>query len=224
MRFYKLNTLKYTSLFGLNLYHSAIELDDVEYYYEGNVQEINPKSYRSALISHDDSGLSVIKEFKVGTCKRSLFYSTLNKCKSCFTELDYNILYWNCNHFTLEFLKQLFDDFNILIKDCILSKLFITTGNFWQSDAFNKLTADYSIKLERNKNFLLTRKPMRLRVIKTTCCTNTDKESDSTEKTSDELLNEGGDKSKVISLKMLLPNKALLIRNSTTLSLSHKVE
>lgn len=213
VRFYKMKASSYTSMLGLNLYHSAIEFDDVEYCYEGYVNEINPKSYRSTLYSNDNDSI-VMKEFVIGACKRSLFYSTLSKIKLCFSEDDYNLLSWNCNHFTYQLLRCLFIEYDYHMKESIFCKLYITTGNFWKINAFNKQVADYSIKLEQLKTDILKR-PIRLQVMKTNTCSSTTYNSQLSTATndSDEVLKEDSVKSKIISLKKFVPHSSLSLRN-----------
>lgn len=224
VRFYKLNASKYTALLGLNLYHSAIEFDDVEYCFEGVVKEINPKSYRNTLMSSNTDSI-ITKEFIVGACRRELFYSVLNKLKLNFTESDYNMISCNCNHFIFELLKHLFIELSHLTLESMFSKLYIITGNFWELDAFNKLITNYFLKLEQHKNDNLRQRPQnRLRVINTTCSTINNSELRSRDFDSEEVVQEESLKSKILSLKKFVPRHSLSLRISASAILSLKLD
>ena len=104
-----LNTYKLTAnilinKIGLDIFHTAIEFEGVEYAFgfldlpECGIYEIKPMTF-------DDGDF--VESFLMGYCDRNTFYNLLEKLKTEFLGNTYNILKKNCNHFTNDICKKL---------------------------------------------------------------------------------------------------------------------
>lgn len=92
---------------GIDLYHTAIEFDNVEYAFgkvinsnESGVYDITPMSY--------DDGI-YIESINLGLTRRRQFFVKLEKLKAYYKGNTYNIVTKNCNHFTNDFIRLLFN-------------------------------------------------------------------------------------------------------------------
>jgi hypothetical protein len=92
---------------GVNLYHTAIEFDNREYSFGfidkkevSGVYDIIPMSY--------DEG-SFVESINLGVVNRRKFFVKLEELKKIYMGSSYSLLTKNCNHFTNDFVKLLFD-------------------------------------------------------------------------------------------------------------------
>jgi hypothetical protein len=92
---------------GIAIYHTAIEYDNTEFAFGfldragiSGVYDIKPMSF--------DEG-TFIESINLGRVSRRNFFNKLEQIKLDFMANSYNILTKNCNHFTNDFVKMLFN-------------------------------------------------------------------------------------------------------------------
>ncbi len=134
--------------------HTGIEYDGVEYCFTSNgIVEIKPKSF------YDDSQ-STIKEYKLGKISRRRFYKAINILSESFTDTNYVLFSKNCNCFTYELIKSLFDsdgaDF-YKKRETFISSFFIKYGRLEHTILLQNLQAN-QLKLQEEKDKLLINK------------------------------------------------------------------
>ncbi len=134
--------------------HTGIEYDGVEYCFTSNgIVEIKPKKFY-------DNDKSTIKEYKLGEVSRRKFYKTINILSETSTDSNYDLISRNCNCFTYELIKDLFnnDCTDVCEKsETIFSSFFIKYGRLEQTLLLRKLQAEQS-KLQEEKDKLLINK------------------------------------------------------------------
>jgi hypothetical protein len=104
---YRIKEDSFINKLGINLFHTAIEYDNTEYAFGycddstmSGIYDIDPMSY--------DEG-NFFESIKVGNLTRRQFFNKLDIIRTQFIADSYNIVTKNCNHFTNDFLKLLFD-------------------------------------------------------------------------------------------------------------------
>ena len=104
---YKIKKNSLLDSIGINLYHTAIEYDNVEYAFGkildpnvSGVYDINPMSYE---------GGTFLESINLGKVGRREYFVKLDKLKKLYMGDTYNILTKNCNHFTNDFIHLLFN-------------------------------------------------------------------------------------------------------------------
>lgn len=110
LNIYKINEGTVSDAFGIRLYHTAIEYDGTEFafgYFDNpnflnstGVYDITPMTFENGVF---------VESIKIGFATRRKFFNILEKIKINFKGLSYNLLTKNCNHFTNDVLKELFD-------------------------------------------------------------------------------------------------------------------
>jgi hypothetical protein len=94
------------SLFGLGFYHTAIEYDEIEYGF-GFHKECTTGVYDIKPMSYDEGRF--VESITLGYIDRRSFFKVMERLKRVFTGQTYNILFKNCNHFTNNVCRVLFD-------------------------------------------------------------------------------------------------------------------
>jgi hypothetical protein len=101
---YKLTLNNIIDKIGLDLYHTAIEFDGVEYAFGFldlpvcGIYEIKPLSFEDGIF---------LESFVVGYCDKNEFYNLKENLKNEYIGNTYNVITKNCNHFTNDFCKKL---------------------------------------------------------------------------------------------------------------------
>jgi hypothetical protein len=92
---------------GIAIYHTAVEYDNTEFAFGfldragiSGVYDIKPMSF--------DEG-TFVESINLGQVSRRNFFNKLEQIKLDFMANSYNILTKNCNHFTNDFVKMLFN-------------------------------------------------------------------------------------------------------------------
>jgi hypothetical protein len=92
---------------GIAIYHTAIEYDCTEFAFGfldkagiSGIYDIKPMSF--------DEG-TFVESIKLGNISRRQFFNKLDQIKREYMANSYNIVTKNCNHFTNDFVKMLFD-------------------------------------------------------------------------------------------------------------------
>lgn len=103
---YKLNSNTLINKIGIDLFHTAIEFNGIEYAFgfldseECGIYEIKPMTFDDGMFTE-----SII----IGYCDIKSFNSLFDKLKKEYLGNTYNILTKNCNHFTNDFCRRLFN-------------------------------------------------------------------------------------------------------------------
>lgn len=88
---------------GLGLYHSAIEIQGVEYSYGGNIANSGSGVFTSAPMTVPNA--TYVQSYNMGTFTDSKhIYETLNTVREQFKANEYSLIRQNCNHFAEAFL------------------------------------------------------------------------------------------------------------------------
>lgn len=136
---------------GLDIFHTAIEFDSIEYFYgfysqctsvkqESGIFEIEPNTFyqfsskhisnseqNNYSLSNSEGSISYV----LGYVTRKIFYDLLNKLRKKYKQALYSKLFNNCNHFTKEVINELFPDKYNLDSDYNPIKIFnLTVGSF----------------------------------------------------------------------------------------------
>ena len=118
LRKYQHFSTKFLKYIGFEVCHTAIEFDDIEYYYCSNkpnlICESEPFSFydnvdkskakNSKIITTEEG---IIKTVEIGKIARNQFYLKLEEVKEKFYNKVYSKLFNNCNHFTNELLTSI---------------------------------------------------------------------------------------------------------------------
>lgn len=103
---YKLVSSNFLNKIGIQIFHTAIEFEGIEYAFgflnseECGIYEIKPMTF--------DDG-TYVESIIIGYCEIKTFYSLLDKIKKEYFGNTYNILTKNCNHFTNDISQRLFN-------------------------------------------------------------------------------------------------------------------
>lgn len=90
---------------GLGLYHSAIEIQGVEYSYGGNASTSETGVFMSAPMSVPNA--TYARSYNMGTFRElAHVYDVLALMKQRFKANEYSLIHQNCNHFSEAFLLE----------------------------------------------------------------------------------------------------------------------
>jgi hypothetical protein len=104
---YKIKKNSILDSMGINIYHTAIEYDNVEYAF-GKIMDSNTSGvYDISPMSYDDG--MYLESINLGKVGRREFFVKLEKLKMLYMGDSYNILTKNCNHFTNDLIQFLFN-------------------------------------------------------------------------------------------------------------------
>jgi hypothetical protein len=92
---------------GITLYHTAIEYDNTEYAF-GSLDEVDRSGVYDIKPMSFDEG-TFVESINLGTASRRQFFVKLEKLKLLYLGTSYNLLTKNCNHFTNDFIRLLFN-------------------------------------------------------------------------------------------------------------------
>jgi len=101
---YKLTSNIFINKIGLDIFHTAIEFDGIEYAFgflnlpECGIYEIKPMSFEDGIF---------VESLLIGYCEKEKFHDLLEIIKKEYLGNTYNIITKNCNHFTNDFCKRL---------------------------------------------------------------------------------------------------------------------
>jgi len=101
---YKLTSNVLVNKIGLDIYHTAIEFDGVEYAFGfldlpiSGVYDIKPMTFEDGIF---------VESIVMGYCFRKSFYDILEKIKEEYLGNEYSVLTKNCNHFTNDICNRL---------------------------------------------------------------------------------------------------------------------
>lgn len=90
--------------FGISLYHTSIEYDEVEYSFgisnhKSGVYEMSPKCSNIG---------KYVASINLGQKTRREFFTKFEKIRNIYNKKQYNFITLNCNHFTNDYLKSVF--------------------------------------------------------------------------------------------------------------------
>jgi hypothetical protein len=114
------------SAIGIKLYHTAIEYDGREYAFGFLDEKSVSGVYDIKPMSFDDGTYK--ESINLGMISRRQFFIKLEKLKKIYMGNSYNILTKNCNHFSNDFVKDLFGNKEIPQK----YRSFIKLGEFFR--------------------------------------------------------------------------------------------
>ena len=101
----KLNVYEFKFFpFGITLYHTSIEYDDVEYSFGicNNISGVYEMAPKSSNIGRYITSISLGKE------TRREFFTKSEKIRKVYSKRRYNFLTQNCNHFMNDYIKFVF--------------------------------------------------------------------------------------------------------------------
>ena len=90
--------------FGITLYHTSIEYDDVEYSFGicNNISGVYEMAPKSSNIGR------YITSISLGKKTRREFFTKSEKIRKVYSKRRYNFLTQNCNHFMNDYIKIVF--------------------------------------------------------------------------------------------------------------------
>ena len=103
---YKLTSNNFVNKIGFDVFHTAIEFDGTEYAFgyinqpDSGVYEITPMTFEDGIFC---------ESIKLGYCETKIFLEILEKIKREYIGNTYSIVLKNCNHFTNDFCKKIFN-------------------------------------------------------------------------------------------------------------------
>ncbi len=107
LNIYRIKEKSFLSALGIKLFHTAIEYDQTEYAF-GYLNEPEVSGiYDIKPMTYDDG--TFIESITIGYLSRRQFFTKFEKIKKIFLAQSYNFLTKNCNHFTNDLIKLLFD-------------------------------------------------------------------------------------------------------------------
>lgn len=101
----KLNVYEFKFFpFGITLYHTSIEYDDVEYSFGicNNISGVYEMAPKSSNIGR------YITSISLGKKARREFFTKSEKIRKVYSKRRYNFLTQNCNHFMNDYIKFVF--------------------------------------------------------------------------------------------------------------------
>ena len=101
----KLNVYEFKFFpFGITLYHTSIEYDDVEYSFGicNNISGVYKMAPKSSNIGR------YITSISLGKKTRREFFTKSEKIRKVYSKRRYNFLTQNCNHFMNDYIKFVF--------------------------------------------------------------------------------------------------------------------
>ena len=101
----KLNVYEFKSFpFGITLYHTSIEYDDVEYSFGicNNISGVYEMARKSSNIGR------YITSISLGKKTWTEFFTKSEKVRKVYSKRRYNFLTQNCNHFMNDYIKFVF--------------------------------------------------------------------------------------------------------------------
>lgn len=104
LNIYRIKEESFLGIFGLKVFHSAIEYDNTEYAF-GYLDEPTSGIYDIKPMSYDEG--TYIESITLGYVDRRTFFKMMDVIKKVYLGNTYNILFKNCNHFTNDFTKLL---------------------------------------------------------------------------------------------------------------------
>jgi hypothetical protein len=104
---YKLKEGSFLHKLGVTLYHTAIEYDNTEYAFGFINREKISGIYDIKPMSFNDG--TYVESIVIGKASRRNFFVNLEKLKSFYLGNTYNFIMKNCNHFTNDISKILFN-------------------------------------------------------------------------------------------------------------------
>jgi hypothetical protein len=106
LNIYKIKEDSVINIFGITLYHTAIEFADSEYAF-GFHEESTSGIYDIKPMSYDEG--RYVESIILGYTDRRTFFNNIDKLKRIYTGQSYNIILKNCNHFSNNVSKVLFN-------------------------------------------------------------------------------------------------------------------
>ena len=101
-----LNRVTRMSQMGIGLYHTAIEIQGVEYSYGGNINNSGSGVFTSCPLMVANA--TYLCSYNIGSCSDfKKVYDVLNETKLKFKANEYSLINQNCNHFSEAFCLSL---------------------------------------------------------------------------------------------------------------------
>lgn len=104
---YKISSGSFIDKLGFSIFHTAIEYDNTEFAFGYTSRENFSGVYDIKPMSFDDG--TFVESIIIGYCTRRNYFNKLEKLKTFYLGNSYNLLLKNCNHFTNDFCKSLFE-------------------------------------------------------------------------------------------------------------------